>query len=184
MKNLPFIDIETTGLDPAKGVVLEVGIVVTTPDLAEVAAESWVVFYDPERADALRSAVDPKVRLMHDENGLWSALSDDGAGTLEGVEAMAVQFLRRHDAHAVEMWGSTISFDRAWLAVHLPGLHAAFHYRNVDVRSLAIAAEMWGGLADLAEPVAHRSVADCRQAIARARRIRNLMRNGNPAGAL
>lgn len=137
---LIWCDTETTGLDPRKGALLEVALVVTTNDLEEVAAKSWVLPYDFNTDTAL--TIDPFVREMHTKNGLWIECSRMqeriGEGLVEAYPANQiaemVAFARRYtEPKSGPICGSTVSFDRAWLEVHAPDLAAHFSHRHLDV---------------------------------------------------
>lgn len=71
-KFIAWTDIETTGLDPKKDHLLEVAIVLTDLDLLTIAQRVWLV--EPPSLDIM--AVDPFVRNLHSENGLFRDLFD------------------------------------------------------------------------------------------------------------
>lgn len=167
MGNLAWLDLETTGLDPERGHILEVAIVITTPELDEVAACAWLPRVSHELAQA---ACDPIVLNMHLESGLWherETRPTHGSGELQ---AQALSFIRAHGAEGSPMCGSTIGFDRSWLRLHMRGLHDAFHYRNLDVSSFKIWFELQGR--KLPKANAHRALDDVRESIETLRLMR------------
>jgi len=140
---LAWIDIETTGLDETKDVILEIGIILTKDDLTEVARQSWMIdcgHNDPE------SLADEYVQNMHRENRLWDEwcryqanhflLPAYKAGT--SIES----WLERFDVgpQSAVVAGSTVSFDRKfirhWIADQTGSLDDYFHYRSIDVSVL------------------------------------------------
>lgn len=175
-ERLAWVDLETTGLVPEQGVIVELGIVVTTTDLEIVAAQSWLV---GSLEDAFPRASE-YVQRMHEKNGLWLELGEHGR-PIEAVRGEALAFMREHAPHA-PMAGFTISFDRGWLQRHMFELQEqGFHYRNFDARSLIIAAEMWTPWRETkgGEP-AHRSIPDCLEAIAKAAELREILKRAYP----
>lgn len=145
MDKLVWIDIETTGLDPSKDVILEVGAVVTDfhgNALSDV--RTWPVgrgddrYYDATNLGKADHIVGP----MHDESGLWN---DWGSwlknGTLNDPKALQydiVDWLIANDLEPNEnrMCGASVHFDRSMLKVHMPHLEGWFHYRNLDFSTI------------------------------------------------
>lgn len=126
-----WVDVETTGLDPAKHDLLEVGLCLTDDRLHPV-AETCVLGYAPVTADYIH----PEVIAMHDGNGLWRGCRERGRDLFENEEFLIRWFRAHVGDESVPMGGSTISFDRAWLKAKMPRLEALFHYRNIDVSTL------------------------------------------------
>lgn len=65
--------------------------------------------------------------------------------------------------------GSSVAFDRQWLAEHMPRLHGLFHYRSIDVSSITELARRWAPGIYAERPKAadahHRALADIRESI-------------------
>lgn len=136
---LAWIDLETTGLDPDADWVLEVACIITDDQFNELARFHRVLYHDPACIDSC----DPSV-----------------------VEELA-EFLTPYKG--AQLAGSTISFDRSFLAEHFPLTHAKLHYRNVDVTALnELARRVWPELYE-ARPErkeAHRAMSDIEESIA------------------
>ena len=128
-------DIETTGLDPARGAILEVGFRLTGPDLKTVTEASWVIHHGESVAADLVPNSHPTVRAMHGKNGLWveSALQRRTPSEPRAIR----EWLTTLDLEGVPLAGSSVHFDAAWLGVHLPaGLDCmGMSHRHVDVSS-------------------------------------------------
>lgn len=156
-----FLDIETTGLDPKIGDVLEVGMVVYDNNFNKLGVFSEVAHfsYAPNM-----TWIDDFVVEMHTKNGLWEECRNSNR-SLRAVELDAIEFLMASGWNGQPMAGSTINFDRAWLEHHLPKLAAKFHYRNIDVstmKNLWTMYEMPELQANIKKE-AHRAVADCEE---------------------
>lgn len=193
---LAWIDLETTGLDPNKHTVLEVAAIITDDRLREVARFERVVYWmhaedflpeyseDPRNAMA-KHGVSQVVVDMHRANGLWEASRDSTTflGTADeelaefleqcGVTTVAVKNSEGIDSVEMtkpQLAGSTISFDRSFLAVHCPLACRQLHYRNVDVTTFnEIARRFWPAVHDArpkAEKGAHRAMADILESLA------------------
>lgn len=172
-------DVESTGLDPYKDLLLEVAAVITDDNLVEVGSFSAVV-------DAARrvdmNAVDPYVQQMHAKNGLWNESLLTGERQSD-IDAKLVAFIKTHCDNVLpspggakngpQLGGSTVNFDRAFLQTKLPKSHEHLHYRNLDVSSLnELARRCWTAVHE-ARPQggdsAHRALSDIRNSIATAR---------------
>ena len=172
MPNLIIGDCETSGLDEAKDHILEIALVaVEIPTFREVACISSVVV--PPLWPTVYRNMHAKVQEMHGASGLTNEvlaahLQDDGNHTPEMVEAVLLKFMRQH-APQTAAWhtplgGCNPDFDRRFLRKRMPRLHAAFHYRNFDVRSITQLQDWVFGHKHVESP--HRALADARKAAA------------------
>jgi oligoribonuclease len=150
---LVWLDIETTGLDPQHGVIFEMGIIVTDLELKEHARSSWVLRHARSR---VLNLMDDYVLNMHMTNGLlkevWGVPNEHEANN---EFAARLDKERRTKVNNIVRWiqnstgettprdcymaGSSIHFDRAWLAVHYPKILEQVSYRMVDVSSFKVA---------------------------------------------
>lgn len=161
---IAWIDLETTGLDPNDDDVLEVACIVTTDDLTEVARFERVV-----AARRPFEALPERVQEMHTKHGLWLRCVEAGAPELRQVEQELCEFLTAAGAEGAQLGGNTISFDRAFMRVHLPRAEAMLHYRNIDCTTLnEIARRFWPRVYEgrPAPGHAHRAIADIEESIA------------------
>lgn len=135
-----FVDLETTGLNPVGGLILEAAVVITDSQLRQVDALNVVV---PHKMSTLTSVLDDYTTKMHTDNGLINEISDlnkfgnesgDAAHPL--LDAEIIGFLQQHNMGKVPIAGSSVAFDRAWINEHLTLTAQAFHYRNIDVSSM------------------------------------------------
>lgn len=178
MSNLLFLDTETTGLDPAKDLILEVAITITKPDLEPLVEAQWLVKNDI--ADVL-GRCDDYVTKMHEDNGLLAEIAQERpAQKLEVIEGGILGLCREYgclDANVdgvrykTPLCGNTPSFDRGFLKVHMPKLAAALDYRHVDVSTLIELIGRW--YKPLPKPLEiHRAAADVARSIATLKSIR------------
>lgn len=166
MPNLIIGDVETTGLDEKKDHVLELALVaVDRRTFAVVATASWLV--KPPLWPTVKRNIHEKVLEMHTRSGLIAEL-DAGGDSPEFVEADARTFIREH-APQTPMWhtplgGCNPDFDRRFLRHRMPKLHAVFHYRNFDVRSITQLQDWVFGVQHVESP--HRALPDALKAAA------------------
>ena len=139
-QNLIWLDCEMTGLDPEKERVIEIAVIVTSPDLAVRIDGPVLVIH---QSDALLDSMDSWNKGTHGKSGLIERVK---ASTLTeaGAEDVLLDFVRRYVKKGLSpMCGNTISQDRRFLVKYLPRFEAYFHYRNIDVSTLKELAKRW-----------------------------------------
>ena len=162
--NLIWIDMEMSGLDPDADKVLEVAIVVTDSQLNTVAEAPVLVVHQPS---AVLDAMDDWNRSTHAKSGLVERVKASSL-TESSVEQQLVAFLSQHVPPKISpMCGNTVHQDRRFMARHLPGLEAHFHYRNLDVSTLKELAKRWTPaiMAGLTKHGKHEALADIYESI-------------------
>lgn len=171
---LVWVDLEMTGLDPERDVVLEIATVVTDANLQRVAEGPNLVIAQPE--DVL-ARMEPVVAAMHAKSGLTEAVRREGI-SLADAQRRTLQFVRQHvsQARVAPLAGNSVHADRMFLRRHLPELEGWLHYRNVDVSTVKELARRWHPAVYQAAPVksgGHRALADIRESIAELRYYRH-----------
>ncbi|MCC6646072.1 MAG: oligoribonuclease [Polyangiaceae bacterium] len=164
-----WIDLEMTGLDPERDVVLEIAAIVTGPEL-EPLEELERVIWQPEEALARMT---PFVRQMHDDNGLAAKVRASRVD-LAQAEREVLAMVTRHAAfRAAYLAGNTIYQDRRFLTRHMPQLEGYLHYRQVDVSSLKVLVQAWYPDARFDKPgKTHTALDDIRDSLAELRHYR------------
>ena len=138
--NLIWVDMEMTGLEPDKDVVIEIATIVTDTNLNTLAEGPVIALH---QSDARLQAMDEWNTSHHTRSGLVARVkaSDyDEDRTAQETIAFLEQWV---PAGTSPMCGNTICQDRRFMARHLPGLEAFFHYRNLDVSTLKILMQRW-----------------------------------------
>jgi oligoribonuclease len=163
---LAWIDLEMTGLDPARHTIVEIATLVTDDDLTIIEeGPDLVVHASPEEL----ARMDDVVRTMHTSSGL---LADIEAATLTLAEAGArtLAFLQKHikQARTVPLAGNSIGTDRRFLAAQLPDVEDYLHYRSVDVSTIKELCRRWRPEVYKAAPAkkgGHRALQDIRESV-------------------
>lgn len=138
--NLIWIDLEMTGLDPKRDVIIEIATVVTDAQL-NVLAEGPVIAI--KQSDAKLAGMDDWNTKHHTRSGLVDRVKHSRTRTQE-AEQMTLEFLRRYVPKGKSpMCGNTICQDRRFLNKYMPELEAYFHYRHLDVSTLKELAIRW-----------------------------------------
>jgi oligoribonuclease len=139
-KNLVWLDCEMTGLEPERERIIEIAVVVTSPDLA-VRVEGPV--FAIHQSDALLNGMDAWNKGTHGKSGLIDKVKASTV-TEEQAESGLIAFMSQYvPANGTPMCGNTIGQDRRFLVKYMPKLEAFFHYRNLDVSTLKELAKRW-----------------------------------------
>jgi oligoribonuclease len=170
---LAWMDLEMTGLDPGRHVIVEIATIITDDELQIVAEGPDLVVHQPEEALAL---MDEVVVEMHTRSGLLEAIRASTT-TLEEAGAQTLAFLKEHvpDARTVPLCGNSIGTDRRFLAAYLNDIEEHLHYRSVDVSTIKELARRWypGALSSLPrKATSHRALDDIRESIEELRHYR------------
>ena len=138
--NLIWIDLEMTGLEPATDVIIEVATVITDKNLSILAQGPVIAVHQP---DSVLDAMDEWNQTQHGKSGLISRVKQS-AYTAAEAEAETLAFLNQWvPAGKSPMCGNSICQDRRFLARLMPDMEVFFHYRNLDVSTLKILAQLW-----------------------------------------
>ncbi len=138
--NLIWIDLEMTGLDPDRHLIIEIATVVTDRELTVLAEGPVLAIH---QADEPLAAMDEWNTRQHTSSGLTERVRASQTSEAE-AERLTLEFLRQHvDQGASPICGNSICQDRRFLIRHMPDLAAYFHYRNLDVSTLKILAKLW-----------------------------------------
>ena len=161
------MDLEMTGLDPARHVIVEVATLITDDQLVTIAEGPDMVVHATE---AQLAAMDDFVRAMHTRSRLLAAIRSSPVSLAEAGRR-TLEFLREHipEARTVPLCGNSIGTDRRFLAAQMPEIEEFLHYRSIDVSSVKELCRRWSPEALARAPAkaeTHRALDDIRESIA------------------
>jgi oligoribonuclease len=138
--NLVWLDCEMSGLDPERERLLEIAVIVTSPDLSvRIEGPVFVI----HQSDELLSKMDAWNKGTHGKSGLIDKVKASTV-TEEQAQTQLIAFLKPYVSKGVSpMCGNTIGQDRRFLNKYMPKLEGWFHYRNVDVSTLKELSRRW-----------------------------------------
>jgi oligoribonuclease len=170
------MDLEMTGLDPGRHVIVEIATLVTDDELEVVAEGPDLVVHQPSEVLA---GMGNTVRDMHTRSGLLASIEASEI-TLEQAGLATMEFLAEHvrEPRSVPLCGNSIGTDRRFLAAYLPQIEDYLHYRCVDVSTFKELARRWYPEALSAAPPkagGHRALDDVRESVAELRYYRETL---------
>lgn len=173
---LVWLDLEMTGLDVTRHVIVEIAALVTNEQLEPLDDGVDIVVYQP--AGAL-TEMDDFVRAMHTRSGLLPEI-EASTTTLAEAGAQTLAYVQSHvpAAETAPLCGNSIGVDRRFLDHQLPDLDRYLHYRSIDVSSFKELCRRWYPAVYKKRPSkteAHRALADINESIAELRYYRENM---------
>ncbi|MDO5032937.1 oligoribonuclease [Corynebacterium sp.] len=163
---LVWIDLEMTGLDPSRHVIVEVAAVITDANLTILDEGIDLVVHATEEELA---EMDDFVTTMHANSGLDKEIRESTVSIKEAEDAV-LELIAKHcdPEHPAPLAGNSIATDRSFIRTHMPRLDDALHYRMIDVSTIKELARRWHPRAYFNQPekgMAHRALQDIIESI-------------------
>lgn len=161
-----WVDLEMTGLDVSRDVILEVACIITDCRLNSIAQLQPLVVHQP---DAVLSSMNEWCQKQHTKSGLVDAVR---ASTLsiKQAEELLLSFIKQHcKPNQSPLCGNSVWMDRLFLQTYMPSIVEYMHYRLIDVSTVKQLVTAWFGKAGeplFAKKSAHRALDDLHESIA------------------
>lgn len=164
-RRILWLDLEMTGLDAQRDLILEIAAIVTDWNFSELATFEGVVKHDEGRFS----------ELMEGNGAFWNAnpaardglkAQNNGGRIINEVERAMLDFIGENFEadKPVLLAGNSIHMDRRFITAQMPLLDARLHYRMLDVTSWKVVFEGKFGKR-FAKPEQHRALDDIRGSI-------------------
>lgn len=164
-EQLIWVDLEMTGLDPKRDVVIEIASIVTDSELNTLAEGPVIAIHQSEEVLA---AMDEWNTTHHTRSGLVDRVRASNIDET-AAEDQTLAFLQQWvTSGSSPMCGNSICQDRRFMARHMPRLERYFHYRNLDVSTLKILMQMWRPELEqgVVKAGSHQALDDIRESVA------------------
>ncbi|MDN8595633.1 MULTISPECIES: oligoribonuclease [unclassified Corynebacterium] len=160
-----WVDLEMTGLDPDRHVIVEVAALVTDAELNILDDGIDLVVH---ATDDQLAEMDDYVTEMHGSSGLTEQIKASSVSIEEAEEAVLGLVEKHCGNHRPPLAGNSIATDRSFIRAQMPRLDAALHYRMIDVSTIKELTRRWFPKAYYNQPdkgMAHRALADIVESI-------------------
>jgi len=128
-----WIDLEMTGLDANRDIIIEIASMATDNELNIIAEGPSLVIKQP---DERLEAMDEWNKTQHGASGLIEAVKKSTI-SLESACVQTLAFAQSTcDRGITPVCGNSVYQDRNFLRVHMPELDAYFSYRIIDVSTV------------------------------------------------
>lgn len=166
------MDLEMTGLEPERDVIIEIATIITDDNLNVVAEGPVMAVHQP---DLLLAAMDEWNTRTHGESGLVERVRNSSINAAE-AEQKTIEFLQEYgiEPGSSPLCGNSIHQDRRFLVKYMPALEAFMHYRNIDVSTVKELAKRWKPevVDSFEKSGSHQALDDIRESIAEMKHYR------------
>ncbi len=162
-RNLVWIDLEMTGLDPGRDVIIEAAVLITDAELNIIADGPEIAIQRTKE----------ELSVMNE----WNRKTHHGSGLIKRVRAsdVSVEQAEREILEFVQEWtvegksplcGNSIHQDKRFMYLEMPQLVDWLSYRLVDVSTVKELAKRWyPDLEKFVKQERHRAMDDIRESI-------------------
>ncbi|KAI8913481.1 oligoribonuclease [Gorgonomyces haynaldii] len=164
--DLVWIDLELTGLDIKKDVVIEISVILTDPSLEQIIHGPTLVIHQSQQ---VMDSMNEWCLINHKKSGLTQRVLESTI-TMEGAERQIMEFLQQHlEPKRGILAGSSVHVDRQYLEKCMPRITDFLHYRCIiDVSTIKELCRRWKPQVFKSAPVkknVHRSLDDILESI-------------------
>jgi len=171
-KNLIWVDLEMTGLDPQKDVILEIATIITDSQLKVLAHGPELVIHQPEEK---LFVMNDEIKKMHTDSGLLDAVRASTI-SVEQAEQQTMEFCKKYcDPDTALLSGNTVWQDRNFLYAYMRSIVDFCFYRVLDVTAIKEVVLRWypnDPNAEFEKKDTHRALEDILESIAELQHLR------------
>ena len=138
--NLVWMDLEMTGLDVEKEVIIEIATIITDSELNILEEGPSIVIH---QSNDILSRMDEWNQKTHSASGLIQRVKDSKTSVLE-AEQQTLDFIKKYVPHNTSpLCGNSVGQDRRFLDIYMKEITDFLHYRNIDVTSVKELVKRW-----------------------------------------
>lgn len=161
--NMVWIDLEMTGLDPIRDVIIEAAVLITDSELEIIANGPDIAI---RRSEEELSVMNAWNRRTHHQSGLVKRVRASDV-TIEAAEEQILEFVQEWTIEGTApLCGNSVHQDRRFLYGEMPKLIDWLSYRIVDVSTIKELATRWyPEMEAFVKQERHRALDDIRESI-------------------
>lgn len=138
--NIVWVDLEMTGLDISREVIIEMACIVTDKDLNVLGEGINMVIHQP---DEILDKMGEWCTKHHGESGLTEAVRQSKISLSECEETMLSYILKYTEKGRCCLAGNSVHADKVFLDKYMPKFMAQLHYRIIDVSTIKELCTRW-----------------------------------------
>jgi oligoribonuclease len=169
-----WVDLEMTGLDPDKHVIIEVAAIVTGWDFKPLAKYEAIVWQPEARLEEMGEWA----ANQHAISGLTERVRSEGKAEKDVIREMCVFIRENFGNEPAVLGGNSIHNDRIFINKWWPEVNELLHYRMLDVSSWKLIMKGKYGV-DFDKTDAHRAYDDIEASIAELQHYIELFKTGD-----
>lgn len=158
---LLWVDLEMTGLDPEKDVIVEIAVEVTDFDFRTLASYEAVISQPESKLETMNDWS----QKQHAESGLLERIRARGRPEKEVIHELVGFIKAQFGNEPAILAGNSIHNDRGFIRFWWPDVEALLHYRMLDVSSFKILMQTKYGI-EFKKKDVHRAFDDIQASIA------------------
>ncbi len=158
---LLWVDLEMTGLDVDKDVIIEVACEVTDFDFKTLASYEAVI----KQSDHALENMNDWSKIQHQASGLTERIKNEGREETEVVHELVGFIKAQFGSEPAILAGNSIHNDRNFIKKRWPKVEELLHYRMLDVSSFKILMQAKYGV-NFGKREVHRAFDDIQASIA------------------
>src|SRR3990167_2443862 len=139
-KNLVWIDLEMTGLNPDRDVILEIATIITDSALTHIEDGPTYVIHQPQ---AILDHMDEWNRVQHTKSGLLQETQTSNISLAQAYQETLSCIQNFCTPKTALLCGNTVYQDRAFLLRYMPDIVNYLHYRIIDVSTIKELVRRW-----------------------------------------
>jgi len=138
--HLVWMDLEMTGLDPEKELIIEIATLVTDGELNILEKGPCLAI---KQSNAILSRMDAWNTTTHKASGLTDRVMNSKITSRE-AEKVTLDFVKKYcSPETSPLCGNSIGQDRRFLIKYMRELHDYLHYRSIDVTTVKELVKRW-----------------------------------------
>ncbi|MGH7241514.1 MAG: oligoribonuclease [Candidatus Saccharimonadales bacterium] len=158
---LLWVDLEMTGLDATKDVIIEIAVEVTDTNFKALASYEALVAQPEEKLISMN----PWAQAQHDSSGLTDRIRKEGKLEQDVIHELIGFIQAQFGDEPAILAGNSIHNDRIFIKKWWPEVDALLHYRMLDVTAFKIVMQMKYGV-EFEKRETHRAFDDIQASIA------------------
>lgn len=166
VSNLVWIDLEMTGLDPNRDVILEIACLITDSQLTLIKEGPSLVIYQPKE---ILDQMNAWSQEQHTLSGLTQAVQRSTI-SVNQAEEQVLNFLRNYcKPKTALLAGNSVWQDRIFMHRYMPKIVDFLFYRLIDVTTIKELVNRWypnNEQAEFSKKDTHRALEDIYESIA------------------